>query len=589
MEIQQQLSSFKWIIQGNLVVPTGNPFDEPREEQEDDPRTSSEDRERDGHESSSSSPDSSSYIINLGPKLEIRVNYVIGIDYNGIIVIIEPASVFWDNYRENQQQHDGYIDLSSPSNQQQTSFVCPGLIDLHIHAPQYAFCGTGTDRPLMGDDGWLETYTFPVESRLKDDCCRTKQVYDAVVKRTLSFGTTTAMYFATIDVGPTKTLVDTTIQYGQRAIIGKVAMDRNSPLTYCQSTEQNLEGTREIISYIQNHPSPKQRRQQRTRDGSKALPLVLPMVVPRFIPTCTPELLEGLGKMVSQVQRQGQLCYVTSHVSESIDEVEYSRLLIQQDYDATMTDAEVFDKHGLLTDRCIMAHGVLLSDNDVRLMKDRGSAIAHCPLSNYYFAGHTLPCRSLMTNHGVKIGLGTDVAGGYHPSIIDSSRITVLSSLSLLHQRNQKQESSDTENDTATIPSATRRNDNNVHEESKEHSSTTAQSDLDPTMDYRHAFYLATLGGANALSLDQKIGTFQVGMEFDAIVLGSAPMSSSTPSMFPHHADAEYENEIATHNYHPDFFQDDSIVDRFQKLWLLGDDRNVRRVFVQGQLVKSLD
>jgi hypothetical protein len=74
-------------------------------------------------------------------------------------------------------------------------------------------------------------------------------------------------------------------------------------------------------------------------------------------------------------------------------------------------------------------------------------------------------------------------------------------------------------------------------------------------------------------------------MEFDAIVLGSAPLSSSTPSMFPPHA----ENEIITYNYHPDFFPDDSIADRFQKVWLLGDDRNVRRVFVQGQLVKSLD
>mmetsp|Transcript_28309 Transcript_28309/g.50144 ORF Transcript_28309/g.50144 Transcript_28309/m.50144 type:complete len:91 (+) Transcript_28309:747-1019(+) len=85
----------------------------------------------------------------------------------------------------------------------------------------------------MGPTGWLETYTFPTEARMRD-LQFARQVYERVVSRTLSFGTTTAVYFATLDVEPTKVLVDVALECGQRALIGKVCMDRHSPETYCQ-------------------------------------------------------------------------------------------------------------------------------------------------------------------------------------------------------------------------------------------------------------------------------------------------------------------------------------------------------------------
>lgn len=55
-------------------------------------------------------------------------------------------------------------------------FLCPGLIDLQLHAPQYAYTGTATDRPFLGINGWLETYTFPAERRLRDDLVVARQV-----------------------------------------------------------------------------------------------------------------------------------------------------------------------------------------------------------------------------------------------------------------------------------------------------------------------------------------------------------------------------------------------------------------------------
>mmetsp|Transcript_28310 Transcript_28310/g.50147 ORF Transcript_28310/g.50147 Transcript_28310/m.50147 type:complete len:163 (-) Transcript_28310:86-574(-) len=150
-----------------------------------------------------------------------------------------------------------------------------------------------------------------------------------------------------------------------------------------------------------------------------------------------------------------------------------------------------------------MAHGVHVSDKDLNLMKQQGSAVAHCPLSNFFFAGGSLPCKHLL-ERGNKVGLGTDIAGGYHPSIVDSARAAVLASMSLKHQ--YQDESLLLEKPRATT------------------------LDDDPPLDYRHSFYLATLGGADALGMADTIGSLRVGMEFDAFVLST---NGTLPDVFP--------------------------------------------------------
>lgn len=459
---------FRWVIHGNLVIPTGNPL------------------------SSSIPTDKERDVKWLGPGLKLCARHVMAIDHDGLIVHIS---------------HESIVDLSifkkkrSYVRLRPQEFMCPGFIDLHIHAPQYAYTGTATDRPLMGDDGWLETYTFPAEASLKDDVSKARRVYEGVVKKTLSFGTTTACYFATLHLDPCKVLADVALNLGQRALVGKVCMDRHSPDNYVQSTKQNIDETKEMIEYI---------HEKAGKIGEKQLlPLIMPIVTPRFIPTCTPELLSALGKLAAEYD-----CHIQSHISESIDEVAFTQSLEGSD----KTDATIFDEHALLTDKCIMAHGVHLSDADLDLMRRRGSAVAHCPLSNFFFAGTTLPCRKLM-ERGNKVGLGTDVAGGYSPSMIDSARLTVVASCA--HQQ--------------------------------QHPEETAR------LDYRHAFYLATLGGAEALGLSEKIGTFAPGMELDAVIL--------------------------TTSTNVNVFETDTTSDIFQKVMNLGDDRNVKRVFVQGKEV----
>ncbi len=126
---------------------------------------------------------------------------------------------------------------------------------------------------------------------------------------------------------------------------------------------------------------------------------------------------------------------------------------------------------------------------------------------------------------GNRIGIGTDVAGGYNCSMFHSARMTVVASQAL-----QQRQLNDTKTKGSSI------------------------------LDYRHAFYLNTLGGAEALNIHDRIGTLKVGMEFDAIII-SADVTNSPVQIF----------------------DSDSVFDIFQKLVVLGDDRNIRRVFVQGR------
>ena len=474
-------------LRGNLIVPLWNPF------LKDPVDTTAKEFQRND-------------VQWLGKGLQLLMDHVLTVSTEGIILSITPKAEY-DFVALKQENPSATVIHLDPH-----EFLCPGLIDLHIHAPQYSFTGTATDRPLTGPDGWLETYTFPAEARLGQEPHTCKTVYGKLVKQTLAQGTTTAVYFATLDLKPCQTLVEICQKHGQRALIGKVCMDRNAPPNYCQSTQQNIDETRALIDFIY------QKAGRRSKSSHKSpLPLILPLITPRFIPTCTPSLLSQLGDLA-----QEHNCHITSHISESIDEVAWSKHLDEtEDNGGGRSDAVIFQQHGLLTDQCIMAHGVHLSETDAALMKEQGSAVAHCPLSNFFFAGGSLPCRRLLMERGNKVGLGTDVAGGYDSSILHSARTAVLTSLGLEHASGMS----------------------GIHK-----------------IDYRHAFYLATLGGAQALGLEDRIGTLKVGMEFDAIVL--SPSSNV------------------------DVFDTDTPADVFQKLVNLGNHQNIKKVFVQGREVK---
>jgi guanine deaminase len=336
------------------------------------------------------------------------------------------------------------------------SYVLPGLIDLHIHAPQYPQLGKALDRSL---EDWLARYTFPLEARYVD-LAFARRAYEALLDDLAANGTTTAVMYGTIHESANKLLVDICLQRGLRAFIGKVAMDNpeTCPDTYRDaSPDAALCGTQALIDYI-------------TRRGANDL--VRPVVTPRFIPSCTDATLAGLAE-IGRASR----CHIQTHCSESDWQHGYAFARFGR------SDAESLDRFGLLSRHTILAHATLLSDGDMGLVSERGSGIAHCPLSNVYFSNAVFPLKAALAR-GLRVGLGTDIAAGPSASLFDSLRMSVAGSRLL------------EEGVDPALP-AERRGRPGAR------------------IDWRTAFFLATAGGADVL--DIPVGRFSPGNKFDAI------------------------------------------------------------------------
>ncbi|KAE9015662.1 Guanine deaminase [Phytophthora fragariae] len=370
-------------------------------------------------------------------------------------------------------------------------FLMPGFVDTHVHAPQFQFMGTATDQPLMR---WLDAYTFPVEQSFED-----AQVaalwYSKLLDAMLRAGVTTAQYFATIHVQATKILADLVESRGQRALIGLVSMDRNAPDAYVSpSAQQSLEDAEEFVKYAL----------------AKGNELVRPVVTPRFVPTCSLQLLKGLGALATKYD-----VHVQSHIAESLDEEAFVETL-----HPGRRDTELFEEAGLLTEKSCMAHAVHLKEEELETLRRTGTSIACCPLSNFFFANGLLDLRKVL-DKDVDVGLGTDIAGGYSPSMLRAIQTCVLA-IKALEMRD----------DTSGQP-----------------------------FDFKDAFWLATMGGAKALRLENDTGSFAVGKCFDAILV-----------------DVDRGGNVVVADR-------DTPLDVFQKVIHNADDRNFAKIFVKGKVV----
>jgi guanine deaminase len=193
------------------------------------------------------------------------------------------------------------------------------------------------------------------------------------------------------------------VTHGQRAFVGRVAMDH---------PESTPEWYRDVDAAAALAAS------ARSVDAINGLdsPLVAPILTPRFVPACTDELLAGMGRLAA-----GTGTIVQTHCSESDWEHGY----VIDRYGAT--DTEVLRRFGLLRDHTVLAHGNHIDDADMALIAGAAAGVAHCPLSNSYFANAVFPVRRAMAR-GVKVGLGTDVAGGCHPGLLPQCVSAVTSS-----------------------------------------------------------------------------------------------------------------------------------------------------------------
>ncbi|MDR2575300.1 MAG: amidohydrolase family protein [Treponema sp.] len=273
------------------------------------------------------------------------------------------------------------------------SLVIPGLVDLHTHAPQFAFRGLGMDLELLD---WLSSHAFPEEAKY-GDLAYARKAYGLMVEHLKSGPNTRFVFFATLHVPATMLLMDLLEESGLVSMVGKVNMDRNSPENLREeSAAASLNATREWLK----------------KCAGAGYSNTRPILTPRFIPSCSDELMNGLGAL----RRESNLP-VQSHLSENRSEVEWVRKLCPSSsgYGAAYGDFGLFDSEGAPSP-AVMAHCVWSDEKEIELMAKRGVFVAHCPQSNSNLSSGIAPMRRIL-EAGVPAGLGSDVAGGTSSSI----------------------------------------------------------------------------------------------------------------------------------------------------------------------------
>ena len=260
--------------------------------------------------------------------------------------------------------------------------------DLHLHAPQYPMLGTGMDLTLLD---WLNTYTFPAEARFAEaDYAR--EVYRQLAAELIAHGTTRVAMFSSLHTDATLILMEELERAGVTGYVGKVNMDRNAaPGVLEETTEESIRETERWLAAC----------------GSFAH--VRPMLTPRFTPSCTDALMAWLGKTA----RERNLP-IQSHLSENDREIEWVRQLhpdCQQYW-------ETYAKFGLWNESTLMAHCVWSDERERAAIREAGVTVVHCPDSNVNVCSGTAPVRAML-NEGLKVALGSDIAGGDHLDMFD--------------------------------------------------------------------------------------------------------------------------------------------------------------------------
>lgn len=322
------------------------------------------------------------------------------------------------------------------------ALISAGFLDSHVHFAQ---------TPMIGAYGvqlldWLEKYTFPTERRYADKAFAAS-VAKVFFAEQLRNGTTTSGIYCTVFPQSVDALFEEAERLGMRIVAGKVLMNRNAPDYLLDTTQGGYDDSKALL---------------RKWHGRGRL---LYGITPRFAPTSTPDQLQSAGELWDEFPD----CYLQTHVSENVDEVGWVKELFPE----RAGYLDVYDHHGLCRPRAVFGHGVHLAEAELQTMHRTGSAISHCPTSNFFLGSGSLDIWNAMRDdRRVRVGLGTDLGAG--------------TSFSMLLTLNEAYKAAQVNRRTLTGA---------------------------------HGLYLATRGTAHAMYLDDKVGSLAPGMEADIVVL----------------------------------------------------------------------
>lgn len=363
-----------------------------------------------------------------------------------------------------------------------------GFIDCHVHYPQTQIIGAGGEQLI----DWLDKYTYIAEQQFADKD-HAREVARVFLKECLRAGTTTAAVYCTVHPQSVDAFFEESEALGTRMIAGKIMMDRNAPGALTDTPMTGYDETKALIG--------KWHGKGRQLYG----------VTPRFAATSSPAQME----MIGAVWNEHPGTYLQSHVSENRGEVAWVKAL----YPDRKGYLDTYDHYKQLGERAIYGHGVWLTEEELQRCHDTGTAIAHCPTSNFFLgSGYFNVKNAKKAERPVMVGLGTDLGAG--------------TSFSILQTLNEAYKA--------------------------------AQLNGNP-LSSGHAFYLATRGTAQALYLDDTIGSIAPGMEADLVVLDL----KSTPII-------EYRMRYCEDLAEALFIQ-----------MTMGDDRAVLATYVAGRLAYS--
>ena len=296
---------------------------------------------------------------------------------------------------------------------QRGRLLLPGFIDTHVHSPQLdVIASFGTE--LLD---WLARYTFPSERAHADPAVAAAgaaHFLDAL----LAHGTTSAVVFPTVHAVSVDALFTAAQARGMRLIAGKVLMDRNAPDGLLDNPLDVAQAERECVDLIQ-------RWHGRGRCSYA--------VTVRFAPTSTPEQLAMAGALC----KADPTLYLQTHVAENEAEVRW----VGQLFPDARSYLDVYDRHGLLHPRSVLAHGIWLDAHDRARLHDSGAQIAFCPSSNLFLGSGLFDWDAARTA-GVAVSVATDVGGGTSLSMqrtladgykVQALRGTRLNAFSALH------------------------------------------------------------------------------------------------------------------------------------------------------------
>lgn len=320
--------------------------------------------------------------------------------------------------------------------------LLPGFIDSHVHYPQTEMIGAHGEQLI----DWLNNYTFVAEQGFSDKT-HAAEVAEVFLREQHRNGVTTSTVFCTVHPQSVDALFEAAARVNMRIMAGKVCMDRHAPAALLDTPQRAYDESKALIGKWHGRGRAEY------------------VITPRFAPTSTPEQLDALGSLAQDFPTT----LIQSHLAENIDELAWVRAL----FPSCTHYTDVYQRYGLLRPRALYGHGIHLSEAELDILSATGSAIVHCPTSNFFLGSGCFDLRRARdARRPVAVGLGTDLGAGTSFSILQTL--------------------------------------NEAYKAAQFHGFPLSAA---------QAIYLATRGNARALGLDDRIGAIEAGMEADIAVL----------------------------------------------------------------------